>query len=105
SEVVVLHVETPAHALRELVDEAEHALVRARGDVVRTRRRELEPEPRPAPREPHRSGHAVALDGQLEPLVAAVKLEVDRVAQRLTVDRDDPVAGSEPRPRRSPPRP
>ena len=99
SEVVVLHVEALAHALRELVNEAEHALVRARRDVARARRRQLEPEPRPAATQPLRRGDAVALDGQLEPLVAGVKLEVDRVAQRVAVDRDDPVAARQTRPR------
>jgi hypothetical protein len=42
-EVVVLHVEALAHALGKLVDEAEDALVRARRDVARARRGQLEP--------------------------------------------------------------
>ena len=54
-EVVVLHVEALAHALRELVDEAEDALVGAGGDLGRPRRRELEAERRVrASGHPHR---------------------------------------------------
>src|SRR5262249_50136108 len=99
-EVVILHVEAPPHALRELVDEAEHALVRARRDVARARRRQLEPEARSAPLEaPGRRG-AAALDRQGQSLVAGVELEIDRVAKRVTVDGDDAVAGPPTRPPR-----
>jgi hypothetical protein len=97
SVIVVLHVEAPTHSPGQLVDEAEDALVGARRDVARPRRCELEPEIGAAPIESPRDSDAVALDGQLEPLVAAVKVKVDHITEPVAVDRDDPIAGNEPR--------
>jgi hypothetical protein len=77
------------------MDEAEHALVRTRRDVARSRRRQLEAETGPTARQALHGRHTVALDRQLEPLVAGVELEVDRVAEPVTIDRHDPVAVSE----------
>ena len=80
-EIVVLHVQTLAHALRKLVDEAEHALVGAGRDVPRARRLQLEPESRTAASKARRRREPGPLDRQLQPLVAGVELEVDRVAE------------------------
>jgi len=79
-EVVVLHVEALAHALRELVDEAEDALVGAGGDLGGPRRRELEAEPRSAPGHPHGTLSTVPVEGEVEGLLPRVEVEVDHVA-------------------------
>src|SRR6266508_2451535 len=50
-EVVVLDIQALAHPSRQLVDEAEHALVGAGRDLGRPRRLELEPQLWPAPPE------------------------------------------------------
>src|SRR5439155_23113897 len=85
AEVVVLDIEALAHAARELMDEAEHALVGAGGDLRRARRLQLEAEPRsPAPQD-GRPRAPVALEGQLEPLLARMEMEVDGVAKRRAV--------------------
>jgi hypothetical protein len=97
-EVVVLDVQALAHAARELVDEAEDALVRAGGDVAGARRLELDAEldPGAAP-EPQRVTDAIALDAQRQPVLATVELEIDGVTQRPAVDRQDAIAGDQPR--------
>ena len=96
-EVVVLHVEASPHSLRQLVDEAEHALVGARRDLGGPGRHELEAELRAAPPEGEGQRAAVAQDLEDQTLVARVELEVDRVAERVAVDREDVVARHEPR--------
>ncbi len=96
-EVVVLHVEASPHSLRQLVDEAEHALVGARRDLGGPGRHQLEAERGAAPPEGEGERAAVAQDLEGQALVARVELEVDRVAERVAVDREDAVAGDEPR--------
>ena len=97
-EVIVLDVESLAHPLRQLVDEAEHALVGAGGDLPGPRRLQLEAElvARP-PRQSQRARAALALHGELKPRLGAVELEVDGVAQRPPVDREDAIAGRQSR--------
>ncbi|PYM06608.1 MAG: hypothetical protein DMD82_08270, partial [Candidatus Rokuibacteriota bacterium] len=91
--VIVLHVEAPPHTSRKLVDEAEHTLVRAGGDLARPWRLELEAEVAPAPsREPQHRPGAPALDLDVQLLLARGELEVDDVAKRLAVDRKQPVS-------------
>ena len=103
-EVVVLDVEALAHSSRQLVDEAEDALVGAGRDLRRAWRLQLEPQPWPASPEHGRARAASALDGHLEPLLARMEVEVDHVAKARAVDGEDAVAGQEPRPGRRPPR-
>ena len=92
-EVVVLEVQAPAHALRQLMDEAERAVVVAGLHAIEHRMRELEPERRafgladddlllqPAP--PH-------LEVDLGPV--GVQLVRDHVAELLAVDGEDLVS-------------
>ena len=98
SVVVVLQVEAAPHALRELVDEAERAVVVAGAHAVEHRALEIEPE--------RCAGGLVDDDELLE--TAAPKLELhaglvgldlvtDDVAHRFAVERDELVAGEEPR--------
>src|SRR5439155_770002 len=94
-EVVVLDVEAPPHPLRELVDEAEHALVRAGRDLARPGRLELDAEIGAAALERKRQRGALALDRERERLLARVEAEVDRVAEPWAVDREDAVAAGE----------
>src|SRR5262249_29257880 len=94
-EVVVLDVETPAHAARQLVDEAEHALVAARVDLPRPRRLELEAQVGPRPPEQRRALPSVALQGKPELLLARMEVEIDDVAESLAVDGHDAVTGAE----------
>ena len=95
-EVVVLDVEALAHPLRQLVDEAEHALVGAGGDLRCAGRLELDAQIGVgSARQAQRVAGAVALDAQGEPRVAAVERKVDGVAQRVAVDGEDPVARHE----------
>ena len=95
-EVVVLEVEAAAHPLRELVDEAERAVVVAGLHPVEYRVRELEPE--------RRAFGLAYHDLLLEP--AAPHLEVDlgavgvqlvgdHVPELLSVDRENLVAGGD----------
>ncbi len=95
-EVVVLDVEALAQAARILMDEAEDALVGARRDVARPRRNELEAEVTPLAGHLNAAGVVVALDGQPQPIVGRVELEVDGIAERRAVDGDDPVTRVEP---------
>ena len=103
-EVVVLDVQALAHALRELVDEAEDALVGAGRDLGRARGLELEPELRAAAAEPRGARPPVALDREAQVLLARVEVEVDHVAQGRAVDREDAVPGTQARPGRGRPR-
>src|SRR6185503_314186 len=99
TEVVVLDVEALAQSLRQLVDEAEDALVGAGRDLGRLRGLELEAERGAAPLEPRPVRPALPLHRELESLLAGVEVEVDDVAERSPVDGEDAVAGAQARPR------
>src|SRR5581483_7038068 len=96
--VVVLDVEALAEPSRQLVDEAEHALVGAGRDLGRRGRLALEPEPlAPLPPQHDRARLArpVGLDRQR--LLARLDVEVDQVSEVAAVDAQEPVPGPEPR--------
>src|SRR5262245_54510263 len=96
-EVVVLDVQALAHAARQLMDEAEYALVGAGRDFRWPRRFELESHSRPAAQQHRVTRSSVPLHDQLEPLVARMEMEVDRVAKPGPVDTEDTVPRPEPR--------
>ena len=100
AEIVVLDVEALAHALGKLMDEAEDALVRARGDLAGTRRLQLQSQVPARPLDPRMARAAVTLDLEAQPGLARVIVEVDGVAKRRTVDGDDAIARAQTRPRR-----
>ena len=95
--VVVLHVEATPHPLRELMDEAEDALVGAGGDLAGPRRVQFQTEVSGAAHQGEAPAPARALHLHLQHLVARVKLEIDGVAQRLTVDGQQAIPGGQAR--------
>ena len=96
AEVVVLHVEALAHAARQLVDEAEDALVRAGRDLRRLRRLERQ-SPVGAPALEHRAPLATLADEpQANPRLPALEVKVDGVPERPAVDGHEVVARPEP---------
>ena len=96
AKVVVLHVEALPHPARELVDEAEHALVPAGVDLARARRFQLEAKVRPRAPEDSAPLRAPALHGEPQLLVPGVKVKIDDVAEGCAIDGHDAVAGPEP---------
>ena len=96
AEVVVLHVEALPHPARELVDEAEHALVGAGVDLARARRFELEAEVGPRAAKERAPPPAPALHGESQLLVPGVEVKIDDVAEGFAIDGHDPVAGLKP---------
>ena len=98
-EVVILDVEAPPHPLRQLVDEAKHALVGAGRNLPSPGRLELDAEIGTAALEGERQRGAVPLHRERERLLARVKAEVDRVPKPVAVDREDPIAAGETGPR------
>jgi riboflavin biosynthesis pyrimidine reductase len=99
--VVVLHREARSHARRQLVDEAERAVVVAGPHAVEDRAREPEPEGLT-----RRLAHDdVALepapaDLELDARLVRQELVADDVAHRLAVDAQQLVAGEQPGGRR-----
>ncbi len=96
--VVVLQVQAATHPLRELVDETEGAVVVARANAVEHRALEIEPE--------GRAGGFVDDDQLFEPAAPELELHAglvgldliaDDVAHRFAVEREELVAGEEPR--------
>src|SRR3970040_897865 len=75
------------------MDEAEYALVAARGDLRRSGRLQLEAEAGPPPRQHRAPLDAAALHREAQALLPALEVEVDDVAQGAAVDGEDPVAG------------
>ena len=104
AEVVVLDVEALAHAARQLMDEAEHALVGAGGDLAGPRRLELDAEVGSAAVEGGLERAAGALDGEAQARLAPVKVEVDHISEWGAVDGQDAVARAEAGARRGRPR-
>ena len=95
--VVVLDVEALAEALRQLVDEAEHALVGACRDLRRLRRLALETEvPAPLPLEHDRARASRPVDVDRELLLPGLDVEVDQVPETLPVHPQEPIARLEP---------
>ena len=98
--VVVLDVEALPQTGRQLMDEAEHALVGARRDLGRRGRLALEAEvPPPLALEDDRARTAAPIDVDREMLLAGLHVEVDEVAQLLPVHPEEPVARTQPGPR------
>ena len=95
AEVVVLDVEAPPHPLRQLVDEAEHALVGTGRDLAGAGRLELDTEIGAPSLERECQQSPVPLHPKLELRLARVELEVDRVPEPVAVDRKDPIAPRE----------
>ena len=95
AKVVVLDVEALPHAARQLMDEAEDALVAAGVDLARARRLELEAEIGPRATQDRVAFRPATLEREAQPLEAGVEVEVDDVAEGLSVDGHDPVAGAE----------
>ena len=94
--VVVLQVQAPPHALRQLVDEAERAVVVAGAHPVEDRARELEAERRAVGLVDHDQPlEAAAPDLELDTRPVGLELVRDDVAEILAVDRDDLVAGDD----------
>ena len=93
AEVVVLEVEAAAHPLRELMDEAERAVVVARLHPVEHRVRELEPERRTLLLVHHQLLLEPAPpDFEVDLGRVGLQLVGDHVAELLAVDREDLVA-------------
>ena len=95
--VVVLEVEGAPHPFRQLVDEAERAVVVTRPHPVEHRARELDAERLPrsllhreVPLEP------AATQLELDERLVGLELVPDDVAHRLAVEAEDLVAGREP---------
>jgi hypothetical protein len=96
AKVVVLDVEAAPEAARVLMDEAEDAGVRARGDLAGTRRHQVDAEPGSRALELERPPASVAGHRQPQAPLGGVELEVDGVAQRVAVDAQDHVARAQP---------
>ena len=95
--VVVLEVETPAHPLGQLVDEAELAVVVTRADPVEHRALHLHAERLAvALRDVDDELHPAAPDVELELGLVGQQLPLDDVARDLAVEARDLVAGCEP---------
>ena len=96
--VVVLQVQALPHALRELVDEAERAVVVAGAHPVEDRAVELEAERR-ARRlvDDHELLEAAAAQLELDPRLVGLDLVPDDVAHRFAVERDELVTGEDAR--------
>ncbi len=99
--VVVLQIQALAHALGQLVDEAERTVVVAGANPIEHRARQLDAE--------RRTFGLLDVHRTLEPAPAQVELDLgtvdldlvrDHVANRLAVDRKDLVAHQHTRPRR-----
>ena len=96
--VVVLQVQAAAHPLRELVDEAEGAVVVARADAVEHRALEIEPEGRAGRLvDDHELLETAAPKLELHAGLVGLDLVADDVAHRFAVEREELVAGEEPR--------
>ena len=90
--VVVLEVEAPAHALGQLVDEAERAVVVTGPDAVEDGRGDLHPERLPRLLvDPHDPGQrrAGAAHEDAEVARVAESLEIDDVARLLPVNAEE----------------
>ena len=103
AEIVVLDVEALAHALGKLMDEAEDALVRARGDLAGAWRLQLQSQVPARALDPRMARAAVTLDLEAQPRLPRVIVEVDGVAKRRAVDGDDAIARAQTRTRRRAP--
>ena len=93
--VVVLEVEAAPHALGQLVDEAERAVVVAGADAVEDGRGDLDPERLPGRLvDPDQAGQgrAGAPHEDAEVLGVAEALEIDDVARLVPVDAEELVA-------------
>ena len=99
--VVVLEVQAPAHALGQLIDEAELAVVVARPDAIEHGRLDLDAERLSGPFG-HRQSDLDAAPEHVELDVGLVGgvLPFDHVAGSQTVDARDLVTGLEPGERR-----
>ena len=96
--VVVLQVQAAAHPLRELVDETEGAVVVAGADAVEHRALEVEPEGRARGLvDDHQLLEAAAPKLELHAGLVGLDLIADDVAHRFAVERQELVAGEEPR--------
>ena len=97
--VVVLQVQAPAHALGQLVDEAELAVVVAGPDPVEDGRGDLDPErlARPPWRPGRLTGSSCAATADDEVQVGLVdqQAELDDVARRPSVEGEELVPGPE----------
>src|SRR5262245_65427243 len=82
------------------MDEAEHTLVGAGRDLRGPRRLERESHSCPASQQHRVTRMSVPFHDQIEPLVARVEVEVDRVAKPGPVDAEDAIARPEPGARR-----
>ena len=96
--VVVLQVQAAAHPLRELVDEAEGTVVVAGADAVEHRALEVEPERRARGLvDDHQLLETAAPKLELHAGLVGLNLVTDDVAHRFAVERQELVAGEEPR--------
>ena len=95
--VVVLEVEALPHALGQLVDEAERAVVVARAHAVEHRALELEAERGAGVLlDDHELLEAAAEHFELDARLVGLDLVADDVAHGLTVEREQLVAGEKP---------
>ena len=96
--VVVLQVEAAAHPLGQLVDEAEGAVVVTGADAVEHRALEVEPEGRARGLvDDHELLETAAPKLELHAGLVGLDLVADDVAHRFAVEREELVAGEEPR--------
>src|SRR5581483_11923966 len=104
--VIVFDVQRAAQACRRLIDEAEDAVVVADANAIRRRLRKLEAQAFRADVDAApRACTSLALPDEVNGVGRGVEVDVDHVAHRMAVDRDERIAGAQADLLRDTPRP